>query len=52
MIDSVLRNWQTNNNINHYLLDEITPEGLGLSAIDRGRTVEQTLLHMADVRRK
>jgi len=52
MIDSVLRNWQTNNNINRYLLDAITPEGLGLSAGDRSRTVEQSLLHMADVRRK
>ncbi len=52
MIDSVLRNWQTNNNINRYLVDQITPEGSGLAAVDRGRTVEQILLHMADVRRK
>lgn len=52
MIESVLRNWQTNSNINRYLLDAITPEGLGLSALDRGRTVEEILLHMADVRRK
>lgn len=52
MIDSVLRNWQTNNNINGYLLDAIAPEGLGLSAGGRARTVEENLLHMADVRRK
>jgi len=52
MIDSLVRNWRTNNNINLFLLDAIAPEGLKLSALARGRTVEQILLHMADVRRK
>ena len=52
MIDSLVRNWRTNNNINLYLLEAVAPQGLGLSAVDRGRTVEQILLHMADVRKK
>ena len=50
MIKSLVQNWQTNHNINLYMLDAIAPDALQTSAVERGRTVEQMLLHMADVR--
>jgi uncharacterized damage-inducible protein DinB len=52
MIKSLVQSWQANHNINLFMLDEIVPEALQTTAVERGRTVEQMLLHMADVRNK
>jgi uncharacterized damage-inducible protein DinB len=52
MIKSLVQSWQTNHNINLFMLDAIAPEALQTTAVERGRTVEQILLHMADVRNK
>lgn len=52
MIQSLLDSWDTNHNITLYLLDAIGPDALPASPDQHGRTVEQILLHMADVRLK
>ncbi len=50
MLEPVLRQWTTNNNINLFLLEAIEPQVLEASVPNGGRTVGQILRHMVEVR--
>ncbi len=50
MLEPILRQWTTNNNINIFLLGAIAPETLDASVPNGGRSVGQLLRHMIEVR--
>jgi len=50
MSEPILRQWMTNNNINRFLLEAMTPETLEASVAKGGRSAGQILRHMVEVR--
>ena len=50
MLEPILRQWTTNNNINLFLLEAISSEALEASVPNGGRSVGQIFRHMVEVR--